>query len=70
MNTKICSRCNKEKSIELFIINKQCKNERANICKECQNQYSKIWKRNNSERLAKRRREIYAETNGEIVKKR
>ena len=33
-------------------------------CKKCRNEHVKRWKRNNRERLAARRRELYAVTNG------
>lgn len=70
MEYKICSKCNKKKEITIFVKNKQCKGGYAGICKECSNFNCTNWKRKNSIKIAKRRREIYANTKGFEVKQR
>jgi hypothetical protein len=67
---KVCKKCGEVKPLEEFVKNKTCKNGRAGICKQCSNAYSSKWKRENSERISKRRRERYAATEGLEVKKR
>lgn len=70
MKTKICKKCKKEKSLDKFIKNKNCKDGCAGTCKDCSNLYCTAWKRKNSERIGAERRRRYAETKGAEVKKR
>lgn len=60
MTTKICSKCNKELSIDMFNLRSTSKDGYNNICKECQSQYSKIYREKNKIELkekAKKRRD-------------
>lgn len=59
-----------EKELEEFIKSKLCINGRAGTCRECSNKYNSQWKRRNSQRLGRRRRELYARDNGAAVKAR
>lgn len=56
---KICSKCEKNKPIELFVKNKTCKNGRSNVCKECQNNYSREYRKGNQDYLYKKRINYY-----------
>lgn len=62
MTTKRCSLCGEEKpdTREFFIVNKTCRGGVAGRCRRCSTKYLREWKAARSERLAKRRREIYA----------
>lgn len=70
MEMRFCTKCKTEKELNLFIKNKQCAKGRAFICRQCQNTYSKNWKRSNTVRLAKRRRELYCLEYGQSSKQR
>ena len=67
---KICSKCNQEDSLEMFVKNKQCRGGYAGTCKNCQNEYSRNWKRENRDRLALIRRKQYAEGYGAIQREK
>lgn len=59
---KKCKKCEKNKSLNNFIKNKQCDGGIAGTCKDCQNGYSKEWKQEHSKELSEKRRKRYAET--------
>lgn len=42
MSTKICTKCNKEKSINDFALNKDTKDGRYSSCKECKNSWKRV----------------------------
>lgn len=67
---KVCSKCGKSLPIEQFVLNKDCRGGRAGQCRECKNKLISDWKRKNSERLAARRRALYALNAGADVKMR
>lgn len=67
---KKCSICKIEKDITEFRKHKSCKNGRSGWCKKCATEYSKQYKRDNSEKIAAQRRKRYAETRGLEVKER
>jgi len=70
MKKKKCTTCGKIKPINEFIKHKGCIDGYAGTCRMCANTYSTNWKRKNSVRLAKKRRERYAKNNGERVRQR
>ena len=72
MEKKVCSKCNDGilKPLTDFIKHKECKDGRSGTCKACANANGTAWKRKNSIRLAKRRRELYKENEGAEVKRR
>lgn len=61
MLTKICSKCNIEKDLNLFI-------KRRNICKTCINEYKKNYYSENSEKIKAENKKYYSE-NKEKCKK-
>lgn len=60
---KTCSKCHRTlpETEEFFVLNKSCKNGLAGTCRECHRAYMRSWKAENHDRLAPRRRELYAE---------
>lgn len=64
--TKHCRKCGCEKPIEQFTKNKTCRHGRLKICKICSNKYGNTWKNRNRDRLATRRRQLYADRWGPI----
>lgn len=65
---KTCNTCHKEypETLEYFPPHKLCHNGLGPACRECHRAYMREWKRANSDRLAARRRELYAEHYGPI----
>ena len=51
MNTRVCTRCEIEKSTSEFCKNKQIKDGLNRRCKTCCNKLGKTWKQNNPEKL-------------------
>lgn len=49
METKVCKTCKKEKRIELFTKNKNCKQGVSNLCLECKREIQKKWRRENKD---------------------
>lgn len=62
--TKICKKCGGEFPLSFFVKSKSCKNGRSWTCRNCINKYAAQWKHKNADRLAQRRRELYAQTEG------
>lgn len=58
MNSKICNRCNLEKDINDFELQKD-KNKHRNICKECRNLQRRENYQKNKEEILKKKREYY-----------
>ena len=67
METKICNKCEIEKSIVEFNIYNKLKGYRINTCKLCKNKYLKEYNTNTSELRSKNKKE-YREKNSIIVK--
>lgn len=67
---KKCGRCGKRKPETEFTKHKECKNGFAGTCRKCMSLNGKLWKRKNSIRNARIRRERYAVTDGQIEKQR
>ena len=52
MNTKICKRCNLEKSLNCFHKNKCRKSQTQTYCKDCRKEYDKVYfQKNKSKRM-------------------
>jgi len=51
MKTKICTKCNKEKDVDLFGKHKKTKSGLRSHCKECEKEYAKKWNLNNPEKV-------------------
>ena len=66
---KICNECNLEKPIEMFGVNKSCKDGYNNKCKECKNKLAAISRDKNREKINEKYREKYA-NNPEFKKHR
>lgn len=67
-----CKVCGVEKDIDLFVLDKRCKNGHTNVCKECQNKYIREYKRGNEDYLTKRREhydKIYREQHNRGITK-
>lgn len=60
---KICKECKLEKSIELFVKNR-------NLCKECMKEYKKSYHSKNKESISLLKKEYYTENKGDILEKR
>ncbi len=67
METKICNKCEIEKSIVEFNIYNKLKGYRLNTCRLCKKKYLKEYNRNTSELRSKNKKE-YREKNSIIVK--
>ena len=65
MKTKVCKRCNEEKSVNEFVKDKQYI---KTYCKKCDNERTKEWAKNNPAKV-KAHRETYRESNRNAVKK-
>lgn len=65
---RICRKCNKEHpgTLEYFVPNKGCKDGIDSVCRPCHREYMSNWKSANKERIAPRRRELYATINAPI----
>lgn len=59
MDTKICTRCNIEKSVEKFSSNKRLKSGLASRCKECHSEMYREWRIKNAEYKSVKKREWY-----------
>jgi hypothetical protein len=59
---KRCGRCRRmlPETPEFFVPNKECRNGLAGTCRNCHRAYTRDWKAINSERIAPRRRALYA----------
>lgn len=53
---KFCNKCNTEKNIECFSINKTKRDGRESTCKDCRKKYAKQWYNNNKDLHKKRAR--------------
>lgn len=64
--TRRCTMCQEVKALDLahFYKHPECKGGLDSACRSCRNHQRNEWRRRNSERLAARRREIYAAENG------
>ncbi len=51
METKICTKCKKEKDICEFGNHKKNKDGKRYSCKECENTESRKWKENNKDKV-------------------
>lgn len=70
--TKKCSKCGAILAANLvnFYAQANCRLGLTPTCRSCTNKMRSEWKRRNSERLARERREAYARDNGERHRKR
>lgn len=60
MKTKVCSKCQEELTIDMFVLHSTSKDGYNNICKKCQSQYNKEYREKNKKSLrekAKKRRD-------------
>ena len=67
IQTKKCSKCNKEKYISEFYKIKRGKYGVRSICKLCSNSYIKIYRQENNKDIKKRRKK-YRETHKKEIK--
>ncbi|AUR90881.1 hypothetical protein NVP1151O_40 [Vibrio phage 1.151.O._10N.222.46.B1] len=67
---KTCRKCNTEKPLHDFVLNKSCKGGRAGTCKSCSNGYGRKWKEKNKDANSEKRRDLYYEKNKEKIKER
>ena len=56
---KTCTKCGITKHLEQFYNNKRAKDGKTCVCKDCDYQYTKDWRKNNSEEKKKRARREY-----------
>lgn len=63
---RICKKCGQEKELELFTKTKACRLGYGHTCRKCSTANSSKWKKQNSVRIAARRRELYHQTKGKI----
>lgn len=83
MTTKICTKCNCEKELELFLFSKKT-NKYLSWCKDCNSKYkkenyiknkvkisekAKIYRKDNKEELAKRKKEYYNKNKSKVLEK-
>ena len=68
--TKVCTKCGKEKTIDLYSRNCQNKDGRLNVCKKCQVDYAKEYRKKNRLTENKKRREMYAKLPDEKKKRK
>ena len=62
METKICCKCEKEKSIDEFYKYSKNPNKCRSACKACMNTSSKIYNLDNKEKLIKKNKLSYINT--------
>jgi len=51
LETKVCTKCNLEKSIVAFHIRKNYKQNTQSRCKECVRKYNRDWKKSNKDKV-------------------
>jgi hypothetical protein len=64
--TKICIKCNQEKSLDQFNFRKDTGKYR-NDCKACQKEYSKKYRADNKDKIAEKKKEYYQENREQIL---
>lgn len=69
METKVCSECGKELSIDNFNKRKDTKNGLRANCRECQSQYNKQWTLDNKEHKAEYHEKWYKDNKAAVTKK-
>lgn len=59
MATKLCTKCNEEKSVECFNFRNKTKKIYRGECKDCKQSYNQRYREDNHERLMKKDRDYY-----------